>query len=80
MNFGANFANFLRIYDAGYIGYASDLYALATHEPISDSDDDQRYFTKIFLDDDLRRDHKIKLDSKSTIFHNLNGATNEVEL
>jgi hypothetical protein len=65
---------------SGFIGYASDLYKLVTHSPIKDSEDDQLYFTKLFLDDDLRTELKIKLDTKSTIFHNLNGATSEVEL
>jgi len=64
----------------GYIGYASDLYSLLTHSSIGDADDDQRFFTQIYLNEDLRNKHKIKLDSKSTIFQNLNGATSEVEL
>jgi len=48
--------------------------------PIQDADDDQLYFTKLYLNEDLRAELKLKLDSKSTIFHNLNGATSEVEM
>lgn len=64
----------------GYIGYAPELHKLLTAKPIADKEDDQLYFTKLFLDEDKRSELNIKLDSKSTIFHNLNGATSEVEL
>ena len=64
----------------GYIGYAPELYKLLSHTEIKDSDDDQLYFTNLFLDEDLRTQVNMKLDSKSSIFHNLNGAASEVEL
>lgn len=54
-------------------GYASDIYEmLAT--PVKNKDDDQLYYTKAFLDADLRRKLNIKLDYDSEIFQNLNGA------
>ena len=64
----------------GFIGYAKDIYAIVNHLEVQDSDDDQLYYTKIFLDEDFQAKHKIKLDHKSEIFQNLNGATSDVEL
>lgn len=64
----------------GYIGYASTLYELLRSKEIANADDDQLFFTKLFLDEELRSKHKIKLDSKSSIFQNLNGATGELEM
>ena len=58
----------------GFIGYASDLFGLVNELPIADTDDDQLFFTKIFLDEALREKYKIKLDTKADIFQNLNGA------
>lgn len=64
----------------GYIGYASSLLKLLKSKEIENKDDDQLYFTKLFLDESTRTDFKIKLDTKSSIFHNLNGATAELEM
>lgn len=33
----------------GFIGYAGDLYEIITTEPIKDHEDDQLFYTKIFL-------------------------------
>ena len=63
-----------------FIGFAKDIYAIATHHDIKDDDDDQLYYTKIYLDEEMRTKHQFKLDHKSKIFQNLNGATTEVEL
>ena len=41
---------------------------------VSNTDDDQLYYTKIFLNEELRQKYKIKLDNKAEIFQNLNGA------
>jgi hypothetical protein len=39
----------------GIIGYASDFYKLiSTAERIKDEDDDQLFYTKLFLNQDLR--------------------------
>lgn len=58
----------------GFIGYASDIYAILTYLPIKNRDDDQRFFTNAYLDKNLREEHQIKLDHKSEIFQNLYGA------
>ena len=58
----------------GFIGYAKDIYQIINYEDVDDRDDDQLYYTKIFLNIEYRNKHKIKLDTKSEIFHNLNGA------
>ena len=58
----------------GFIGYASDLYAILSLMNIEDSDDDQLYYTRIYVDPELREKYQIKLDHRSQIFENLNGA------
>ncbi len=65
----------------GFIGYAKDIYEILNYDQtVQDGDDDQLYYTKVYLDEEFRSSHKIKLDTKSEIFQNLNGATTEVEL
>ncbi|XP_046397512.1 procollagen-lysine,2-oxoglutarate 5-dioxygenase 1 isoform X2 [Ischnura elegans] len=64
----------------GLIGYANDLYAVVSSSQLKDSDDDQLFYTKVYLNTELREKHKIQLDHKSEIFQNLNGAILEVEL
>ena len=56
----------------GFIGYAKDVYELITAEDLKDTDDDQRYYTKLFLEE--REKRGIKLDTKTKIFANLNHA------
>lgn len=34
----------------GFMGYAQEVYALMTHHEVKDTDDDQLYYTKLFLD------------------------------
>ncbi|XP_015835811.1 procollagen-lysine,2-oxoglutarate 5-dioxygenase isoform X2 [Tribolium castaneum] len=63
-----------------YMGYAPDLWQVLTFDVIEDTDDDQLFFTKAYLDEDLRKKVGFKLDHKSEIFQNLNGAVSEVEL
>lgn len=60
-------------------GYASDVYEMI-QTPIKNKDDDQLYFTKAFLDSNLRNKLKIKLDYESEIFQNLNGAMADVRV
>ena len=38
----------------GIIGYAPEFYALITHKEVKDNDDDQLYYTNLFLDDNIR--------------------------
>lgn len=58
----------------GFIGYASDVYKILDTALIKDEDDDQLFYTTVYLHEDLRLRHKIKLDHKSEIFQNLYGA------
>ncbi|XP_006564743.1 procollagen-lysine,2-oxoglutarate 5-dioxygenase 3 isoform X1 [Apis mellifera] len=64
----------------GFIGYASDIYAILTYAPIKNKDDDQLFYTLAYLDEKLREHHKIKLDHKSVIFQNLYLAVGDVKL
>ncbi|KAK6177441.1 hypothetical protein SNE40_015540 [Patella caerulea] len=64
----------------GFIGYAKDIYEIVSYKSIQDNDDDQLYYTKIYLDESLRQKWSIKLDTKSEIFQNLNGALGETTL
>ncbi|XP_032668644.1 procollagen-lysine,2-oxoglutarate 5-dioxygenase isoform X1 [Odontomachus brunneus] len=63
-----------------FIGYATDLLAILNTAPIEDLADDQLFYTTAYLNDELRARHQIKLDHKSDIFQNLNGAVADVEL
>lgn len=58
----------------GFIGYATDVYKILETAVIKDEDDDQLFYTTVYLQDELRLRHKIKLDHKSEIFQNLYGA------
>lgn len=62
----------------GFIGYLDDVREMLRYDDIEDGDDDQLFYTKIYLDSDFREKHQIKLDHKSEIFQNLNGATCEL--
>ena len=59
----------------GFIGYAKDIVGILQVREVKDTDDDQLYYTRVFLDPELRAKFNIKLDTKSFIFQNLNGAT-----
>lgn len=73
-------ANGARYLNSGmFIGYASFIYDIIS-QPIKDLDDDQLYFTNIYLDESNRKKYKIHLDHKSEIFQNLNGALSDVKL
>nr|CDJ80155.1 Oxoglutarate iron-dependent oxygenase domain containing protein [Haemonchus contortus] len=63
-----------------FIGYAKQIYQILSLKHIADADDDQLYYTMVYLDEKLRKDLKIGLDSVSRIFQNLNGVTDDVEL
>ena len=38
----------------GFIGYAPEVYKLMTAHPVKDTDDDQLYYTQLYLDEDFR--------------------------
>ncbi|CAH0558083.1 unnamed protein product [Brassicogethes aeneus] len=63
-----------------YIGYAPEVYELLTREEIQDDGDDQLFFTKAYLDEEFRQKHQFKLDHKSEIIQNINGAATELEV
>lgn len=48
--------------------------------PVKNKDDDQLYYTKAFLDTNIRKKLKIKLDYESEIFQNLHGASADVRV
>lgn len=55
-------------------GYLSELVEIMNYKTINDKDDDQLYYTKMYLDKQMRETLKITLDHNSAIFQNLNGA------
>ncbi len=63
-----------------FIGFANDIYEIVSFAPIADNDDDQLYYTQIFLNKELRDKHSMKLDTLSTIFQNMNGAVDELSI
>ncbi|XP_077171916.1 multifunctional procollagen lysine hydroxylase and glycosyltransferase LH3 [Paroedura picta] len=64
----------------GFIGYAPVIHRIVQLWKYKDDDDDQLFYTRIYLDPALREKHGITLDHKSKIFQNLNGAIDEVVL
>ncbi|KAL4717703.1 hypothetical protein ACJJTC_000852 [Scirpophaga incertulas] len=63
-----------------FIGYLSEIFEIVNHKPIKDKEDDQLYYTKIYLNKELRSSLKISLDHDASIFQNLNGALSDVQL
>uniref|UniRef100_A0A9J7Z6E6 procollagen-lysine 5-dioxygenase n=1 Tax=Cyprinus carpio carpio TaxID=630221 RepID=A0A9J7Z6E6_CYPCA len=61
----------------GFIGYAPEIHAIVKQWKHKDDDDDQLFYTRIYLD---KEKFNITLDHKSHIFQNLNGAIEEVVL
>ncbi|CAN7987400.1 unnamed protein product [Ixodes pacificus] len=64
----------------GIIGYAPQIYEIVSSAELEDEADDQLFYTKIYLNEDLRKKWGIKLDHRAEIFQNLNGAVGDVEL
>ncbi|KAJ6652379.1 hypothetical protein lerEdw1_011609 [Lerista edwardsae] len=64
----------------GFVGYAPTINRIVQLWKYKDDDDDQLFYTRIYLDPALREKHGISLDHKSRIFQNLNGAIDEVVL
>lgn len=64
----------------GIIGRASVVYQILTSSQVKEDDDDQLFFTKVYINQDLRNKWSIKLDSRSKLFQTLNGAFGEIEL
>ncbi|VDM54380.1 unnamed protein product [Angiostrongylus costaricensis] len=75
VEFGKRFLN-----SGLFLGYAKEVYTMVTLRDVADNDDDQLYYTMIYLEKKLRDDLKIGLDSIARIFQNLNGVVDDVEL
>ena len=61
-----------------FIGYAANVYNILNWQPVKDTEDDQLFYTNVYLDEKAREDNKIKLDHKSNLFQNLNGNVGKV--
>ncbi|XP_034005211.1 procollagen-lysine,2-oxoglutarate 5-dioxygenase 2 isoform X1 [Trematomus bernacchii] len=64
----------------GIIGYAPFINKVVTQWNLHDNDDDQLFYTKIYVDPLQRHTLNMTLDHKCQIFQNLNGAVDEVLL
>ncbi|XP_034024550.1 procollagen-lysine,2-oxoglutarate 5-dioxygenase 2 isoform X2 [Thalassophryne amazonica] len=64
----------------GIIGYAPYINRTVSLWNLHDNDDDQLFYTKIYLDPLQRENLNMTLDHKCQIFQNLNGAVDEVLL
>uniref|UniRef100_A0A671XNA9 Procollagen-lysine, 2-oxoglutarate 5-dioxygenase 2 n=1 Tax=Sparus aurata TaxID=8175 RepID=A0A671XNA9_SPAAU len=64
----------------GIIGYAPYINRVVSQWNLHDNDDDQLFYTKIYLDPLQRETLNMTLDHKCQIFQNLNGAVDEVLL
>ncbi|XP_028972160.2 procollagen-lysine,2-oxoglutarate 5-dioxygenase 2 isoform X1 [Esox lucius] len=64
----------------GVIGYAPFVNQIVEQWNLHDNDDDQLFYTKIYLDPQQRESLNMSLDHKCHIFQNLNGAIDEVLL
>ncbi|KAM7004194.1 multifunctional procollagen lysine hydroxylase and glycosyltransferase LH3-like, partial [Passerculus sandwichensis] len=64
----------------GFVGYAPALWALVERWHYRDDDDDQLFYTQLYLDRELREQLGLGLDHHSRIFQNLNGALDEVRI
>ncbi|XP_069845338.1 multifunctional procollagen lysine hydroxylase and glycosyltransferase LH3 isoform X2 [Dipodomys merriami] len=64
----------------GFIGFAPTIHKIVRQWKYKDDDDDQLFYTRLYLDPGLREKLSLNLDHKSRIFQNLNGALDEVVL
>ncbi|XP_051757842.1 procollagen-lysine,2-oxoglutarate 5-dioxygenase 1 [Ctenopharyngodon idella] len=64
----------------GFIGYAPNLKEMVSDWSGADSDSDQLFFTKIYINPEKRKSINITLDNKCRLFQNLHGALDEVVL
>ncbi|XP_030640838.1 procollagen-lysine,2-oxoglutarate 5-dioxygenase 1 [Chanos chanos] len=64
----------------GFIGYASNLKEMVSEWAGQDSDSDQLFYTKIYINPEKRKSVNITLDNKCRLFQNLHGSLDEVVL
>ncbi|VDO32469.1 unnamed protein product [Brugia timori] len=75
VNFGYRYLN-----SGVFMGFAPEIWNLISYKDVEDNDDDQLYYTRLYLDEQIRMSLKMTLDSMSILFQNLNGASNDVKL
>lgn len=63
-----------------FIAYAPELWEILNDKDLADDDDDQLFYTKIYVDDAKREHLKFKLDHTSDIFQNLYGALSKNDI
>ncbi|XP_062512478.1 multifunctional procollagen lysine hydroxylase and glycosyltransferase LH3-like [Corticium candelabrum] len=73
--FGKRYLN-----SGGFIGYAPAVYEALTFEPISYRDNDQELFQKVYVNENFRNKHNMKLDHRAYIFMNLKDSEDEVKV
>uniref|UniRef100_A0A8B9N3J3 Procollagen-lysine,2-oxoglutarate 5-dioxygenase 3 n=1 Tax=Accipiter nisus TaxID=211598 RepID=A0A8B9N3J3_9AVES len=64
----------------GFMGFAPAVWRLVERWRFRDDDDDQLFYTRLYLDPGLREELGLALDHYSRVFQNLNGAIDEVVL
>ncbi|EJD75866.1 procollagen-lysine,2-oxoglutarate 5-dioxygenase [Loa loa] len=75
VNFGHRYLN-----SGVFMGFAPEIWSLISYRDVEDNDDDQLYYTRLYLDKQIRLSLKMTLDSMTVLFQNLNGASNDVKL
>ncbi|KAJ8021793.1 Procollagen-lysine,2-oxoglutarate 5-dioxygenase 1 [Holothuria leucospilota] len=63
-----------------YMGYAPYFWSALTYSDIGDKDDDQLFYTQLYLSPARQDEWGIKLDHLAELFMNLNGARGDVKL
>lgn len=61
-----------------FMGYAANIYNVLVSQPVKDTEDDQLFYTNAYLNEELREKNVIKLDTRSSLFQNLNGNVGEL--
>lgn len=62
------------------MGYAPEMYQLVTHTAFPPEGNDQLYYTKLYVNQELRQNLGIKLDHLSEIFQSLFLAMDDIEI
>ncbi|VDM96070.1 unnamed protein product [Thelazia callipaeda] len=75
VNFGYRYLN-----SGVFMGYAPEIWKLLNYENVEDDDDDQLYYTRLYLDKQIRNSLQMTLDSTGVLFQNLHGVSEDVTL
>ncbi len=62
------------------MGYAPELYDMVSGSDLADDEDDQLFYTKLYIDKKERERLGMQLDHRSELFQNLNGALSDIEV